>query len=142
MKQTFSNHLKQLRKQKNLSQEQLAAAMGVSTQAVSKWECAQSYPDVESLPALADLLGTTVDALLRDGSCQPAAAAPCDLPGDNILRILQCRGKTVLTTQTYDPTIKILLKNVSGNVNAGDDVRCGSVSGRIVTGGDVIIDGK
>lgn len=154
MKQTFSNRFKQLRKQKNLSQEQVASALGVSTQAVSKWECAQSYPDVELLPELADLLETTIDALLRDTPCKPATA-PCSLPHDDVLRILQCKGQTVLTCNTYDPQVVIPLKigqvadktvhvevwgsasidgDVTGNLNAGDGVNCGNIGGNVNAG--------
>ncbi len=52
-----------LRKQKGLTQEKLAEIMGVSYQAVSKWENEKSSPDVSILPLLADTLGCSIDTL-------------------------------------------------------------------------------
>lgn len=54
-----------LRKAKNLTQEQLAAMVGVSAPAVSKWETDNSYPDITLLCPLARALGTDVDTLLQ-----------------------------------------------------------------------------
>ena len=56
--------IQQLRREKNLTQEQTAAALGVTSAAVSKWETGAAIPDVTMLCPLARLLGTTVDALL------------------------------------------------------------------------------
>lgn len=53
-----------LRRQKQITQEQLAQAMGVTNQAVSKWESGQSYPDITLLPKLAAYFQVTVDELL------------------------------------------------------------------------------
>lgn len=58
----FSENLKRLRKEKGITQEQLAEAVGVTAQAVSKWEQG-SYPDASLLPAAADCLGVRIDAL-------------------------------------------------------------------------------
>lgn len=54
----------ELRKKKGMTQEQLAAALGVSAPAVSKWETDSSYPDITLLCPLARVLGTDVDSLL------------------------------------------------------------------------------
>ena len=53
-----------LRRERNMTQMQLADEMGVSFQAVSNWERGQSMPDISKLPELAELFGTTIDALL------------------------------------------------------------------------------
>ncbi len=60
----FSESLKRLRKERDLTQEMLAAFLGVSFQAVSKWERGESYPDIELLPEIAKYFGVTVDDLL------------------------------------------------------------------------------
>ena len=57
--------LVQLRKQKNLSQEELAAQLGISRQAVSKWERAEASPDTDNLILLARLYGVSLDELLN-----------------------------------------------------------------------------
>lgn len=55
----------QLRKKCNITQEQLASNIGVSAQAVSKWETDASYPDISLLPVIAKFFGVTVDYLLE-----------------------------------------------------------------------------
>lgn len=62
MKNEFNKSLKEIRKEKGITQEQLADAVGVSAQAVSKWEL-NGYPDASLLPAIADYLGVTIDEL-------------------------------------------------------------------------------
>jgi len=60
-----ANRLKQMRTKFGLSQEELASKIGVSRQAVSKWERAEASPDTENLILLAKLYGVTIDELLR-----------------------------------------------------------------------------
>ena len=62
MENSFNTTLKALRKSKGVTQEQLADAVGVSAQAVSKWEMS-SLPDPSLLPAIADYLEVTIDEL-------------------------------------------------------------------------------
>lgn len=61
----IGSNISALRKQKGITQEELANALGVSPQAVSKWENNSSCPDVSLLTSIADYFGVTVDALLR-----------------------------------------------------------------------------
>ena len=58
----------ELRKQKNITQEELAAELGVTAAAVSKWESGRGYPSLDSLQAIAAYFSVTVDALLSPDS--------------------------------------------------------------------------
>ena len=60
----FIEKFKNLRKSRNLTQEQIANIFRVSPQAVSRWETGITYPDIELLPSLADFFNITVDDLL------------------------------------------------------------------------------
>ena len=73
--------LQQLRRQSGLSQEQLAARLTVSRQAVSKWELDETMPDTENVIQLSRLFGVSCDYLLRDEVDEQDAAQPLqDLP--------------------------------------------------------------
>lgn len=65
MANTLGSRIAECRKAKGVTQDQLAEHMGVSSQAVSKWENDLSCPDITLLPRLADYFGTTIDVLLR-----------------------------------------------------------------------------
>lgn len=64
MNMNLGEKLKILRKGHDLTQEQLAERLGISSQAVSKWETNSSYPDISILPVLANFYGVTTDELL------------------------------------------------------------------------------
>lgn len=64
----FTKNLKRLRVAKNLTQEQAAEALGVSTQTVSRWECNTTLPDVTVLPKIAALYCVTIDDLYKETS--------------------------------------------------------------------------
>ena len=65
---TLGDRIKFHRKRLGMTQEQLAVRMGVSAQAVSKWENNLSCPDISVLPDLADVFGISVDELLGKGA--------------------------------------------------------------------------
>ena len=91
--ETIGKRICALRKAKGLKQEELAEKLGVSAQAVSKWENDQSCPDISLLPRLTKLLGVTSDYLLtgQEEQAPPVRMVPQEERkdiGDLMLRIL------------------------------------------------------
>ena len=88
---TIGKRIGLLRKEKGMTQEELAEHMGISPQAVSKWENDQTCPDISALPKLSKLLGITVDELLCGREELPAVRVlpPAERkdPKDMLLRI-------------------------------------------------------
>ena len=68
----FSDKLQILRKNKGLTQEDLADKLNISRAAVAKWEAGQSYPDIMNLIQLSEMMNVTVDYLVKDQSCNVA----------------------------------------------------------------------
>ncbi len=68
MKIQLAKQMRQLRCERGLTQGQVADALSVSVQAVSKWECGKNLPDIALLPEIADLFGVTIDELIREKS--------------------------------------------------------------------------
>ena len=64
-KQTLGMMISSLRKEKGMTQLELAEKMGVTDKAVSKWERDLSYPDINSIPMLAEIFGVSVDELMQ-----------------------------------------------------------------------------
>ena len=60
----IADNLKRLRKQCKITQEDLANFIGVSFQAVSKWECGDGYPDITIIPIIANFFGVSLDELV------------------------------------------------------------------------------
>jgi transcriptional regulator with XRE-family HTH domain len=119
-----------LRKKNGWSQEELAEQLGVSRQAVSKWEGAQSIPDLERVLRMAQLFGVITDFLLKDEmeESEPAAAAPNDAYADSPVRTVsmeeasaflkakeQTTGRIALGTFlcTFAPVPLLLLTGIS-----------------------------
>lgn len=74
----FQDKLQIMRKERGFSQEKLAEKMGVSRQAVAKWEAGQSQPDMDKLIALSDLFRTSIDRLVRDNDDESCS---CEFTG-------------------------------------------------------------
>ncbi|WP_457792195.1 helix-turn-helix domain-containing protein [Anaeromassilibacillus sp. SJQ-5] len=68
--------MRTLRREKGLSQEELAAMVGASRQALSKWEAGQSRPELDKLLALSDIFSVTMDSLVRPGGPEPQPDPP------------------------------------------------------------------
>ena len=67
----FNNKLYELRKQKGLSQEELANRLNVSRQTISKWEVGDSTPEMEKLVAISDLFDISLDELVLNKAPEP-----------------------------------------------------------------------
>jgi transcriptional regulator with XRE-family HTH domain len=72
MKEHIGEHIAHYRKKAGLTQEQLAEKMGITAQAVSKWENGLTCPDLDSVARLADFLGVSVEQLIHGDSALPS----------------------------------------------------------------------
>lgn len=72
----IGNFLVSLRKEKNITQQQLADILQVSVKAVSKWECGEGYPSLQSLKDLSDFYGVTVDEIINGERNKTEAKEP------------------------------------------------------------------
>ena len=63
---SFGENLKNVRKQRGVTQEELAEILGVSRQAISKWESDSGYPETEKLLVISKTLNISIDYLLND----------------------------------------------------------------------------
>ena len=84
---TLGRRIQALRRAQSLTQEALAERMGVTPQAVSKWENDLSCPDIMSLPQLARELHTTVDTLLTGEAAGEVPVAALKKPEELIIRL-------------------------------------------------------
>ncbi len=75
MKMNFSEKFQLIRKNKGMTQEELAEKLDISRQAVAKWESGQAYPDISNLIQISNLFNVTVDYLVRDQECMVNCAA-------------------------------------------------------------------
>lgn len=145
------------RKRLSLSQEALAGKLGISYQAVSKWENGQSCPDITLLPELAALFGISLDELFgkpaKAGETGPSALP---WPDDGVVRIVVFQGavlqkelppscKDVQVTLSGEPAnilchLNLHCDNVAGNIKAGGSVTCEQVGGSVSAGGGVTCD--
>ena len=88
MKLELGVRIRELRRRDGRTQEELAQALGVTPQAVSRWESGGSYPDMELMPAIANLFGVSIDALFgcqgeREAKIDALLAAVNDLDRQN-----------------------------------------------------------
>jgi transcriptional regulator with XRE-family HTH domain len=151
---TLGNTIAQYRKNRNLTQDALAQQLGVTNQAVSKWESDQCCPDVLLLPKLADIFGITLDALF--GRAVPAKEevniTQQDWPDDNVLRVVMYVGQRLVG---YGPAkegyeyhyhgavngvvsyASISCGDVAGNVEVSGNLTCGDVAGNVEVSGNL-----
>ena len=93
--------IKKLRRERSITQEQLAEYLGISTGAVSQWECDRTVPDITQIPILANIFEVSADILLEIDVGKSKRAKEivhferqCDMlhnQGKNEDRLLLCR---------------------------------------------------
>ena len=78
---SFKENLQYLRGSRNMTQEQLAMLLGVSRQAISKWESEKAYPEMDKLLMLCDMFGVTLDDLVMGDVRATASRGGCGTRG-------------------------------------------------------------
>ena len=152
MKNNFAAQFKEYRKKLDISQEEIAERLNVTSQAVSKWECDKSYPDMEMIVEIARLFDISIDTLILgqgDNSLD-------GVPNDDTLRVVLCRGNRVVDAVDADSSVRVKLEgkaenieiwgsaniygDVNGDITAGGGVNCDRVEGNVTAGASVNCD--
>lgn len=144
---TLAANISKYRKRSELNQVELAEKLGVSFQAVSKWETAKCAPDIALLPVMADLFGCYIDELFSrevqtDHHYDLCTEFPW--PDDDTIRVFQTMGKKILKSQRDGSYIEVTFpRNCNENTKQYFKVE---VFGNIVSdssiNGDVICHGR
>ena len=137
-KNNLPNNLYELRRAANLSQEEFAEKLGVSRQAVSKWERGEAYPDTENLIVISEMFGVSIDELLRADNikAKPSGNAntneaerDTDKESDdgyfrvNVNDTVKVNLNGGITVDDDDKTVRINLGNSDITVNDEDGVK-------------------
>ena len=149
-KNNLPNNLYELRRQAGLSQEEFSERLGVSRQAVSKWERGEAYPDTENLIAISEMFSVTIDELLKSDNIssdafdkqQEESANPTDSSNDSGFHVnvgnkvkLDLNGE--ITVDDEDTKVKIDFDNGDITVNDEDgQVKVGLGNGGIIVNSD------
>lgn len=165
----FAQRITALRKERAMTQDQLAQELGVTAQAVSKWENGLSYPDITLLPKLAEVYNVRVDELLgcapeKDEDEHEQDAPALALPWDddpNTIHAVLFAGHTLIGAQevtkcpeasritfeydgealNVDSVFAVSVDGeVHGSVRAGSSVSCDDIGGDVKAGGSVNCD--
>lgn len=112
--QKIGKRIVTLRKEKNMTQMELADKLGISFQAVSNWERGNSMPDISKLPELAEIFGVTLDELLGEKSPLIEAAVED--------RLEECIEKLEVEKEDVEKVLPLLkpdqIQNMAGHVDA------------------------
>lgn len=170
MNEIIGANIMRLRKEKGMTQEQLANALGLSYQAVSKWETGNSSPDISVLPLLAELFSVSIDELFgRPAPAEQIRTEPAPgeselpWPDDECFYMVLYHGHELIghsegdradlpiekkfvfqyegPAQDVVSSISVVVDGqVFGSVSAGENVECDAVMGDVQAGGSVTCD--
>ena len=162
----LAQNIKKYRTQCGITQDELAAKLGVTYQAVSKWENAKAAPDISFLPDMAEIFGCSIDELFGKEVHSEIHYDHCaEFPwaDDNTLRGIVCLGRKILQVSdgiTDKITFEIMLKegelcsvqsecnitvngDVKGNCCADGDIGVsGDIAGDCRADGDLAVGGN
>ena len=153
----IGNNIKQLRQKKNLTQDQVAEKLGISYQAVSKWENNANTPDISLLPQIANLFDVSIDALFSENITDYSDLNHY-MKDDDVIRIVQMRGTKVLKVSSIitrdEPPIEIAFPrncndrtqyfkvevfgnlycdaSINGDVLARGNIECNQINGEYI----------
>lgn len=141
----LAENIQNFRKKFGFTQEELAEKLGVTFQAVSKWENAKSTPDISFLPIMADLFDCSIDQLFsRDTQSDIKYCTELPWVDDDIIRGVVCEGKRILQVTdkiTEKFTFEIIgdAKNVESKCNIEVS---GNITGGCNAGGSIKVGGN
>lgn len=150
------------RKKSGLSQEELANKLGVTFQAVSKWENAKAAPDITFLPIMTDIFDCYIDELFSREVQSEIHYDHCSefpWPDDTVIRGVVCEGRKILQCESLidrfafeivgdaknvQSECSIIIKgNLSGDCNAGTEVVVyGDFSGDVINCRELTVNGN
>ena len=131
------------RKQAHLTQERLAERLGVTFQAISKWETAKSAPDIALLPLLADVFGCRIDDLFGRSLASPTVVGALPWNNDADYHAAIFKGHTMIDTDEAlrDFTLTINAETVDHLIIHGNGTLHGSVHACCEIYGDLELQG-
>lgn len=158
----IGSNIKYLRQQNNITQDQLAEHLGVSYQAVSKWETNVNAPDISMLPKLAKYFSVSLDTLFSENISTVAEVFE-EIQDDDVIRIVQLRGKQILKINRIlsqdNPPIEIAFPrncndrtqyfkveiyghviadgSINGDIVYHKSLQCSEINGDVHTDGDI-----
>lgn len=159
----LGSNIRTLRQRKGLTQEQVSGYLGVSPQAVSKWETSANTPDVSLLPVLAALFEVPIDMLFSLDTLPPQAELfPWE--DDDVIRIVQLQGKRLLAVTPAlspdSPPVEIAFPHdcnnrtqyfrvevhghvvtdgaINGDVICHQSIQCAQINGDVRAEGDIM----
>ena len=158
----IGSNIRVLRQRRGLTQEQVSTHLGVSYQAVSKWETGANTPDISLLPDLARLFDVSIDTLFSLDA-PPIQEELLPREDDDVIRVIQMRGRKVLAVTprpTPDaPAIEIAFPrncnertqyfkvevyghvitdgSINGDVVCHQSIQCAQINGDVHVEGDI-----